>query len=54
MNRAISEGVCERLVHEPVLFDEREPVELPAPDGHLEVVAAAGPVLDRELARVRE
>jgi hypothetical protein len=52
MNGAIAKGVCESRVHEPVLLEEREPVEARARDGHLEVVAAARPVLDDEFGRV--
>jgi hypothetical protein len=37
-----------------MLLDEREPVEAAAADRHLEVVAAARPVLDLELARIGE
>src|SRR3954466_7823441 len=49
MNGAISKGGCERVVDEPVLLDEREAVEAGARDAHLEVVAAAGAVLDRDV-----
>src|SRR5437016_5973796 len=54
MNGAIGEGVCERLVHEPVLVEEREAVEARARDGDLEVVAAAGAVGHVQLGRVWE
>ena len=54
MNRPVCEGLGKRLVNEPVLLDEREPVEAAAGNRHLEVVAAAGAILDRELARVGE
>ena len=54
MNGAIAEGVCERLVHEPVLVEEREAVEARARDGDLEVVAAAGAVGHVQLGRVWE
>src|SRR2546423_5720918 len=54
VNRAIRERVCERLVDELVLLDQRKAVEARARDSHVEVVAAAGAVLDRELGRVRE
>src|SRR6185436_6225872 len=49
MNGAIGEWGGERVVDEPVLLDEREPVEACARDRDLEVVAAAGAVLDRHL-----
>jgi len=51
---AVAERLGERLVDEAVLFEQREPVEAGARHGHLEVVAAAGPVLDAQLARVGE
>ena len=54
MDRPVAERRSERLVDEPVLLDEREPVEAAALDRHLEVVAPARPVLDRELARIGE
>jgi hypothetical protein len=54
VDRPVAERRCERLVDEPVLLDEREPVEAAARDRHLEMVAATRPVLDRKLARVRE
>src|SRR6476659_2236793 len=53
MNGAIGEWGGECVVDEPVLLDEREPVEARARDGDLEVVPAAGAVLDRHLV-VRE
>src|SRR3954453_2434506 len=49
MNGAISEGGCERVVDEAVLLDEREAVEAGARPAPLEVVAAAGAVLDRHV-----
>ena len=52
MNRPVSERRRERFVDEPVLLDQREPGEAAARDRDLEVVAAAGAILDRELARV--
>jgi len=54
VNRAIAEGGCERLIDEPVLLEQRQAVEARARDRDQEVVAAAGAVVDRELARVRE
>ena len=41
--------IKELLDTEPVLLDEREALEARADDGHLEVVAAAGAVLDGDL-----
>src|SRR2546423_2486380 len=54
MNGAIAEGVCERLVDEPMLVEEREAVEARARDGDLEVIPAAGAVGHVQLGRVRE
>ena len=54
MDGAVSQRVSERLVHEAMLVEQREPVEARARDGHLEMVAAAGAILDAQLARVRE
>ena len=54
MNRPVAERRFERLVDEPVLLDEREPVKTATRDRHLEMVAAAGAILDGELARVGE
>ena len=44
----------ERLVDEAVLVDERQAVEARTRNDHLEMIAAAGAVLDAEFARVRE
>ena len=52
MDGAVAQRLGERLVDEAVLVEQREPVEAWARHGHLEVVAAAGPVLDVEHARV--
>ena len=52
MDGAVGERRRERVVDEPVLLDEREPVEAAAADGHLELVAAARPVDDFELVGV--
>ena len=49
---AVGERRRQRLVDEPVLVDQREPGEPRARNGHLEVVAGAGAVLDVELGRV--
>ena len=54
MDRAVGEGLGERLVDESVLLDERESIEAAAGDRHLKVVAPAGPVLDGERAGVGE
>src|SRR5439155_22101616 len=49
VNGAIRERGGERAVDELVLLDEREALEAGARDRHLEVVAAAGAVRDRDL-----
>ena len=49
MNGAIGEWGGEGVVDEPVLLDEGEALEARARDRHLEVVAAAGAVLDSHL-----
>jgi hypothetical protein len=54
VDRPVAKRRSERLVDEPVLLDEREPVEAAAGDRHLEMVATARPVLDLELPRVGE
>jgi aconitate hydratase len=54
VNGAIGERGRERVVDEPVLLDQRQAVKAWARDGHLEVIPSAGPIRDRELARVRE
>src|SRR5205085_1850394 len=54
VNGAIAQRVCEGLVHEPVMLEKRAPDEARARDDDLEVVAAAGAVVDRELRRLRE
>ena len=54
MDRPVAEWRSKRLVDQPVLLDEREPVEAAARHCHVEVVAPAGPVLDRKLARIGE
>jgi hypothetical protein len=46
MDGAVAQRVGQRLVHETMLVEQREPVETRAGHGHLEVVAAAGAVLD--------
>ena len=54
MNRAVAQRLGERLVDEAVLVEQRQAVEARARDDHLKVIAAAGAVLDAELARIRE
>jgi hypothetical protein len=54
VNRAIRERGRERLVHEPVLLEQRQAVEPRGGHSHLEVVATAGSVLNRNLGRVRK
>jgi len=51
---AVAQRLGERVVHEPVLIDERQSGETRARNRHLEVVAAARSVLDAELVRIRE
>jgi hypothetical protein len=51
---AVGERLGERVVHEPVLVDERQAVESSARERHLEMVAAARAVEHRELPRIRE
>ena len=46
MDGAVGERLGERVVHPTVLVDERKAVEVGAHHGHLEVVAAAGSILD--------
>ena len=52
MDGAVAQWPGERLVDEAVLIEQRQPVEARARHGHLEVVAAAGPVLHGQHARV--
>lgn len=54
MDGAVAERLGQRLVDEAVLVEQRQPGEARARHGHLEVVAAAGSVLDVQLVRVRE
>ena len=54
MNRAVAQRFGKRLVHEPMLVEERQAVKARTRDDHLEMVAATGTVLDAELVRVRE
>jgi hypothetical protein len=54
MNRAVPQRLRQGLVHEAMLVEQRHTVEARTRENHLEVVAAAGTVLDVELVRVRE
>jgi hypothetical protein len=54
VDRPVRKGGRERVVDQPVLLDERELGEAVARDRDLEMVAAAGPILDGELARIGE
>ena len=54
MNRAVAQRFGQRLVHEAVLVEEWQAVEARTRDDHLEVVAAAGTVLDAEFVRIRK
>ncbi len=54
MDGAVAERLGQRLVDEAVLIDQREAREARARDDHLEMVAAAGAILDADLVRVRE
>jgi Lon protease-like protein len=49
---AVPQRLGKRLVDEAVLIEQRQPVEARARHGHLEVVAAAGPVIDGQHGRV--
>jgi hypothetical protein len=49
---AVAQRLGQRVVDEPVLLEQRQPVEVRALDRHLEVVAAAGAILDAQLGRV--
>jgi Lon protease-like protein len=51
---AVAQRAGQRVVDEPVLLDERQPVEARARHDDLEMVAAAGAVLDPQLSRVGE
>jgi Lon protease-like protein len=54
VDSAVAQRLGERLVDETVLVEQRQAREARARDRHLEVVAAAGPVVDAQLLRVRE
>jgi len=51
---AVAKRLGERLVHEAVLVEQREPLEPRACDDDLVVVAAARAVLDQDLVGVRK
>ena len=48
VDRPVAQRIGERLVHEAVLIQEREPLEARTDDRDVEVVAAAGAVDDVE------
>src|SRR5881397_911345 len=50
----VTQRLGERVVHQAVLVEQRDPVEAGARHDHLKVVAAAGAVLDAELVRIGE
>ena len=54
MDGAVAQRLGERLVHEAVLVEQRQPVEPVAGYGHLEVVAATRTVVHPQLLRVRK
>ena len=54
MDGAVGQRGGKRLVHAAVLVEQRQAVEGGVDDGHLEVVAPAGPVLDADLDGARE
>ena len=54
MDGAVRQRPGESLVDAPVLVEQRQAVEGRVDDGHLEVVAAARPVLDADLDGARE
>ncbi len=54
MDGAVPQRVGERVVDAAVLVEQREPIQARGRNRHLEVVAAARPVLDAQLLRVGE
>jgi hypothetical protein len=54
MNRAVAQWLCQGVVYEAVLVQQRQAVEAWTRHDHLKMVAAAGTVLDAELVRVGE
>jgi phage tail-like protein len=50
----VPQGLRQRLVDEPVLVQQRQSGEARRRDGHLEVIAAPGAVLDAELGGIRK
>jgi Lon protease-like protein len=51
---SVAQRLGQRLVHEAVLVEQRQPLKAGAGHGDLEVVAAAGPVVHAQLRRVRK
>ena len=54
MDGPVAERLGKRVVHEPMLIEEREPVEARALDDDLEVVAPARAILDTQILGVGE
>jgi Lon protease-like protein len=54
VDRAVAQRLGERVVHEPVLVEQRQAGEARARHGHLKMVTSAGPILDAELFRLGE
>jgi phage tail-like protein len=54
MDGAVSQRLGQCFVDEPVLLEQRQTGEARRCDGHLKVVAAAGPVFDAQLGGFRE
>jgi len=54
MDGAVAKRFRERLVDEAVLFEQRQARKTRRRHRHLEVVAAAGAILDAELGRIRK
>ena len=54
MDGAVAQGLYQCLVDEPMLVEQREPLEARARHDYLKVIAAAGAILDAELVRIRE
>jgi phage tail-like protein len=52
VDSAVPQRLCQRLVHEPVLLEQRQLFEAWSRKSHLEMIAAAGAVLDAQLGRV--
>jgi len=54
MDGSVPQRLRKRVVHEPVLLEQRQPDEPRRCDRHLEVVAAARAVLDAQVRCVRK